>query len=769
VKSFFMMDENFLLHKRRAMELLEFMKAGHKAWSLYVFSSANAISQYTMRELVELGVSWIWMGLESPHSAYDKLKGADTASSPRTAQHGIKLLGSTIVGLEHHTPENIEAEIEHAMAHDTDFHQFMLYTPVPGTPLFAEMTRAGAHAAGVDLADIHGQDRSISSTRPFARGFQALAGFRLPPRFRAQRPQHLPHLPHHAGRLAALQERPDPRPRALRPRLERYFEFQALGADWKTEVLAGFTTFMTMAYIVFVNPAILHETGMPLAAVTAATCISAAAGSFLMGGFARYPIALAPGMGLNAYFTYAVVKGMGVPWQAALGAVFISGVAFLLLTLLGVRQLILSAIPHELYAAVAAGVGLFIAFIGFRNSGIIVPNPPPPSRSATCTDKSTALALFGLLLIAALLAWRVRAAMLIGILATTAAGLLTGVAKWAPQTYSLRDLAATAGKLDIAAACASASWRSSSSSSSSTCSTTSARWWRWARRPTSSTRWARSRASTASCFPTPSPPSWARAPALPPWSATSKARPAWRPAGAPASPPSSPDALRGGAVHRAGGGRHPAAATAPALIVVGSMMVSVVAEIAWHDPEVAIPAFLTMMTIPLTFSIANGLAFGFTAYTLLKMLRGKFREVNWFVYLLTALFILRFRPGHADCTQPVWTAQDVLPGRARAHRAFQSAARRHRAELPARQPHACFPDGSGNRRPAPRVQGRLRRRGVSGVLSNAERHRRVQRTDQVHLERGRRGDPRRGRRGSSRIEPVHQAAVERGRSRERGV
>src|SRR3954469_4089058 len=233
--------------------------------------------------------------------------------------------------------------------------------------------------------------------------------------------------------------------------LEQYFEFAALGADWKTEVLAGFTTFMTMAYIVFVNPAILHETGMPLAAVTAATCISAAVGSFLMGGVARYPIGLAPGMGLNAYFTYAVVKGMGVPWQVALGPVFLSGVAFLLLTLLGVRQLILSAIPHELYAAVAAGVGLFIAFIGFRNSAIIVPHPATTVTLGNLTDKSTALALFGLLLIAGLLAWRVRAAMLIGILATTIAGLLSGIAKWAPQSYSLGDLAATAGKLDTAA------------------------------------------------------------------------------------------------------------------------------------------------------------------------------------------------------------------------------------------------------------------------------------------------------------------------------
>src|SRR5215472_5753868 len=135
----------------------------------------------------------------------------------------------------------------------------------------------------------------------------------------------------------------------MRRKLEQYFEFKALGATWKTEILAGFTTFMTMAYIVFVNPSILHETGMPLAGVTAATCLSAALGSFLMGGLARYPIALAPGMGLNAYFTYAVVKGLGIPWQTALGAVFISGVAFLLLTAIGLRQLILSAIPQELH------------------------------------------------------------------------------------------------------------------------------------------------------------------------------------------------------------------------------------------------------------------------------------------------------------------------------------------------------------------------------------------------------------------------------------
>ena len=160
VQSFFIMDENFLLYKKRAMELLERMKAKSKAWALYVFSSANAIGKYSIRELVELGVSWIWMGLESPRSAYAKLKNTDTVKLTRELrEHGIKLLGSTIVGLEHHTPENIREEIEHAVAHETDLHQFMLYTPVPGTPLYAEMQAGGRMLDNIDLADIHGQHK----------------------------------------------------------------------------------------------------------------------------------------------------------------------------------------------------------------------------------------------------------------------------------------------------------------------------------------------------------------------------------------------------------------------------------------------------------------------------------------------------------------------------------------------------------------------------------------------------------------------------------
>jgi radical SAM superfamily enzyme YgiQ (UPF0313 family) len=158
VKAFFVMDENFLLNRDRAMELLDCMKKANKSWAFYVFSSANAIRRYTMDELVELGISWLWMGLESPRSSYSKLSGTDTVDLTRELrEHGIKLLGSTIVGLEHHTPQNIEAEIEHAVSHNTDFHQFMLYTPVPGTPLYAEISEQGRMLPDIDYADIHGQ------------------------------------------------------------------------------------------------------------------------------------------------------------------------------------------------------------------------------------------------------------------------------------------------------------------------------------------------------------------------------------------------------------------------------------------------------------------------------------------------------------------------------------------------------------------------------------------------------------------------------------
>ena len=428
-----------------------------------------------------------------------------------------------------------------------------------------------------------------------------------------------------------------------RHRLERYFEFKALDTNWRTEILAGFTTFMTMAYIIFVNPAVLHETGMGLAAVTAATCVSAAAGSLLMGAFARYPIALAPGMGLNAYFTYAVVKGMGIPWQAALGAVFLSGVAFFVLTLLGVRQLVLSAIPFELYSAVAAGVGLFIALIGFRNSGIIVPSASTTVTLGNLRSPNTALALFGLLVIAMLLAWKVRAAMVIGILVTSGVGLLTGVAKWSPEPYGLSDLAATAGKLNLTSTVHVGFLEIVfvflfidlfDSIGTLLAVGQKARLFDHAHQIPRVNRILLSDATATvvgSLTGTSTVVSYIESAA-----------------GVAVGGRSGVTAIVTGLLFVAAlfvaplVGPIPDAATAPALIVVGSLMMTVVSEIDWQDAEIAIPAFLTMLAIPLTFSIANGLAFGFSAYTALKVGRGKFREVNWLVYVLTALFVARF-------------------------------------------------------------------------------------------------------------------------------
>jgi len=160
VQNFFIMDENFLLHRERAMQLLQRMKEAGKSWGLAVFASANAIRKYRLQELVELGISWLWMGLESPRSHYAKLQGADTRQlTSELREHGIRVQGSTIIGLEHHTNENIADEIDYAVSHRTDFHQFMLYTPVPGTPLYKEMSGQGRLLEDVDLADIHGQDK----------------------------------------------------------------------------------------------------------------------------------------------------------------------------------------------------------------------------------------------------------------------------------------------------------------------------------------------------------------------------------------------------------------------------------------------------------------------------------------------------------------------------------------------------------------------------------------------------------------------------------
>jgi AGZA family xanthine/uracil permease-like MFS transporter len=426
-------------------------------------------------------------------------------------------------------------------------------------------------------------------------------------------------------------------------RLESYFEFARLGTNWRTEILAGITTFLTMAYIVLVNPAILSATGMPLPAITAATCLSAAFGSILMGIVARYPIALAPGMGLNAYFTYAVCIRLHVPWQTALGAVFLSGVLFLVLTVSGIRQKILHAIPHELYAAVASGIGLFIALVGFHNAGLVIGDPQTLVGLGSVRNPGTALALAGLILMVALEIRKVRGSILIGVVTVTLAAWAMGLTHWSPAPGGFSSLKDTAFQLDIRGALnkglleiifvfffvdlfdnlgtlVAVTKRAGLINKDHTIP-------RLERILLAD--------ATATVFGSLTGTS----------TVTSYVEST---AGVAAGGRSGVTAIVTGLLFFAAIGAAPfvgivpAAATAPALILVGSMMLATIAEIPWHNPLVSVPAFLTMVMIPFTYSIANGLGFGIISWVVLHLVAGKARRRDWLLYVLAVLFMARF-------------------------------------------------------------------------------------------------------------------------------
>ena len=227
--------------------------------------------------------------------------------------------------------------------------------------------------------------------------------------------------------------------------IERFFQLHENRTTVRRELLGGLTTFMTMAYIIAVNPRILAEAGMPIEGVLFATCISAAAATLVMGIWANYPIALAPGMSLNAYFTYSIVLGRGVPWQTALAVVFFSGLLFLLLTLTQVREQIVNGIPDCLKFGTAAGIGLFIAFVGLRNAKIVVANPATFVGLGNFSDAQVQIATFGLIVTAILMARRIGGAILIGILIATIAGVLRGLSQWPAHIFSLPRRGSSAG------------------------------------------------------------------------------------------------------------------------------------------------------------------------------------------------------------------------------------------------------------------------------------------------------------------------------------
>jgi AGZA family xanthine/uracil permease-like MFS transporter len=431
--------------------------------------------------------------------------------------------------------------------------------------------------------------------------------------------------------------------------LERLFGLKAHGTTVRTEALAGATTFLTMAYIIVVNPAILSEAGLPVAAVAAATCLAAGIGSLLMGFLANYPLALAPGMGLNAYFTYTVVKGMGVPWETALGCVFISGIAFLLLTLVGVRQLIVRSIPRPLLAATAAGIGLFIAFIGLKNAGLVVANPATTVALGDLKTPTALLTLLGIVLIAVLQARKVKGAMLIGILVLTVIGYFLGLSSWTGWTFGPAALMGTFGKLDIPGA-----FNLGGSFGVALLEIIFVFLFVDLFDNVGTLAAVTKRAGLQG--PNGEIPRLNRILYADSIAAT---------VGAVAGTTTVTSYIESASGVAVGGrtgltavvtgllfllallvaplaGLVPTAATAPALILVGVMMMGSISEIAWDEPLDAVPAFLTLVMIPLTFSIANGLAFGITAYAVLKLATGKATKADWMLMVLGGLFVIRF-------------------------------------------------------------------------------------------------------------------------------
>jgi adenine/guanine/hypoxanthine permease len=424
--------------------------------------------------------------------------------------------------------------------------------------------------------------------------------------------------------------------------LERVFHLQANQTTVRRELLAGLTTFMTMAYVVVVNPRILSEAGMPVEGVLFATCISAAIATLIMGLWANYPIALAPGMSLNAYFTYSIVLGRHVPWQTALGVVFLSGVLFLALTLTNIREQIVNGIPDCLKHGTAAGIGFFIAFIGLRNAKIIVASPATFVGLGKASDPQVLLAAAGLLLIAILMARRVGSAILLGIVAIALAGIPLGLAHWPEHLFSLPHPAGTFLKLDFRSAAKLGLGElifvfffvdlfDNVGTLVGVCE--QGGFLRDGRLPRAS------RALLADAFGT-------MFGALTGTSTvTSYIESA---AGVAAGARTGLGNIVIAALFLAAMfcaplvAAIPSYATAPALILVGALMCGSVGRIRWDDFTDAFPAFLTLVATPLTFSIATGLSLGMLSFTFIKLGTGRYREISPLIWVLSVLFLLRY-------------------------------------------------------------------------------------------------------------------------------
>jgi AGZA family xanthine/uracil permease-like MFS transporter len=424
--------------------------------------------------------------------------------------------------------------------------------------------------------------------------------------------------------------------------IEWLFALAANRTTIRRELLGGVTTFLTMAYIIVVNAQILSQAGVPAEGVVFATCFASAVATLVMGLYANYPIALAPGMSLNAYFTYTVCLGLHVPWRTALGAVFLSGVLFVLLTVTRIREQIVNGIPHGLKHATAGGIGMFIAFVGLRSAKLVVANAATFVGLGSFADPQVQAACLGIALTLVLMARRVNGAILLGILGTTLIGIFRGSAHWPSAVLALPNPRATLLQLDIKGAlhlglveiififlfvdlfdnvgtmvgvCEQGGFIKDGKIprvgralladgigtmfGALTGTSTVTSYIESAAGVAAGARTGLSNMMVAVLF--------LSAMFFSPVAAAI-----------------------------------PAFATAPALILVGALMTESVAQVDWKEFSEAFPAFVTLIATPLTFSIATGLSLGVISYTIAKLAAGKHREVSLLLWLLTILFIARY-------------------------------------------------------------------------------------------------------------------------------
>ncbi|HRO78301.1 MAG TPA: NCS2 family permease [Acinetobacter towneri] len=424
--------------------------------------------------------------------------------------------------------------------------------------------------------------------------------------------------------------------------LERLFKLSENKTTFRTEILAGVTTFLTMCYIIIVNPMILSETGMDHGAVFVATCLAAAIGCLVMGIVANYPIALAPGMGLNAYFTYSVCLGMGVPWQTALAAVFVSGIIFIAISMFKIREAIVNAIPMSLKLAIGGGIGLFLALIALKNAGVIVDNPATLVGLGDLKQPTVLLALLGFLMVVVMHHFKVRGAIIISILVLTAISTALGLSEFKGVVGEIPSLAPTFMQMDFEGLF--------------TASLIGVIFVFFLVDLFDSTGTLVGVSHRAGLLQDGKLPRLKKA-----LFADSSAIVAGAALGTSSTTPyieSSAGVAAGGRTGLTAvivgllfiaclflaplAQSVPGFATAPALLFVGVLMIQGIVHIDWDDITEAVPAFLTLVFMPFTYSIADGIAMGFISYALIKLLTGKAKSVPYMVWIIAALWALKF-------------------------------------------------------------------------------------------------------------------------------